>query len=170
VLEKVLINRINHHVFSHGFMNANQFGFIPQKGTIEAAMVIKAAVQESLEAGDVIPLVSLDVHGTNAAWRPGILKELRACDCPKNLYELTKSYFTQRIATLSTNSLRLEKETSRGFPQGSCCGPGFWNLQYNALLNEKFMDRTKVVAFADDLILATRGASVRAVENYVNAE
>ena len=29
VLEKVLINRINHHVFSQGFMNANQFGFIP---------------------------------------------------------------------------------------------------------------------------------------------
>jgi hypothetical protein len=58
----------------------------------------------------------------------------------------------------------------RGCPQGSCCGPGFWNLQYNALLNVKFMERTKVVAFADDLILATRGASVRAVENYVNAE
>jgi hypothetical protein len=67
-------------------MNANQFGFIPQKGTIEAAMVIKAAVQESLEAGDVIALVSFDVHGSfNAAWWPGILKELRACDCPKNL-------------------------------------------------------------------------------------
>ena len=30
VLEKVLINRIN-HVFSQGFMNANRFGFIPQK-------------------------------------------------------------------------------------------------------------------------------------------
>jgi hypothetical protein len=32
------------------------------------------------------------------------------------------------------------------------------------------MARTKVVAFADDLILVTRGESVRAVENYVNAE
>ena len=32
------------------------------------------------------------------------------------------------------------------------------------------MERTKVVAFADDLILATRGASITAVENYVNAE
>ena len=32
------------------------------------------------------------------------------------------------------------------------------------------MERTKVVAFADDLILATTGASIRAVENYVNAE
>jgi hypothetical protein len=29
VLEKVLINRINHHVFSHDFMNRNQYGFTP---------------------------------------------------------------------------------------------------------------------------------------------
>ena len=32
------------------------------------------------------------------------------------------------------------------------------------------MDRTKVVAFADDLIIATRGGSVKAVEHYVNVE
>ena len=41
VLEKVLINRINHHVFSLGFMNSNQYGFTPQKGTIYAAMEVK---------------------------------------------------------------------------------------------------------------------------------
>ena len=32
------------------------------------------------------------------------------------------------------------------------------------------MDRTKVMAFADDLIIATRGGSVKAVENYVKVE
>jgi len=32
------------------------------------------------------------------------------------------------------------------------------------------MKRTKVVAFADNLIIATRGESARAVENYVNVE
>jgi len=31
MLEKILINRINHHVFSRGHMNENQFGFRPQK-------------------------------------------------------------------------------------------------------------------------------------------
>jgi len=30
--------------------------------------------------------------------------------------------------------------------------------------------RTKLVAFADDLIIVTRGESVRAVENYVSVE
>jgi hypothetical protein len=67
------------------------------------------------------------------------------------------------------NSLRM-KERSRGCPQGSCCSPGFWNLQFNLLLELKFMAQTKVVAFADNLIMATRGDSVGVVENYVNVE
>ena len=32
------------------------------------------------------------------------------------------------------------------------------------------MFRTKVVAYADDLIMATRGVSIRAVENYTYVE
>jgi hypothetical protein len=114
--------------------------------------------------------VSLDVQvAFGVAWWLGILKGLRECGCPKNLYELTKSYITQRTATWSTNCLRTEKEISRGIPI-SCCGPGFWNLQCNSLLEIKYMARTKVMAFADDLMMATRCESVRAVENYVNVE
>jgi hypothetical protein len=51
VLEKLLINRINHHAFFREHMNENQFGFRPQKITVDAAMAIKAFVQESLDAG-----------------------------------------------------------------------------------------------------------------------
>ena len=43
-------------------------------------------------------------------------------------------------------------------------------MQYNSLLELKYIKITKLVAFADDLIIATRGESVRAVENYVNVE
>jgi len=166
VLEKLLINRINHHAYFRGHMNENQFGFRPKKSTVDAAMAIKAFVQESLDAGEVIALISLDVHGAfDAAWWPGVLRELRESKCPKNLYRLTMSYFTQRTAVLSTNSLRTEEAISRGCPQGSCCGPGFWNLQFNSLLQLKFMTRTKVVAYANDLLIATRRDSIRAVEN-----
>ena len=69
MLVKVLINRINHHVFSQGFTNKNQYGLTPQKGTIDAAMEIKEIVKEGLSAGEVIALVSLDVKGAfDAAW------------------------------------------------------------------------------------------------------
>jgi hypothetical protein len=64
----------------------------------------------------------------------------------------------------------MEKQVSRGCPQGSCCGPGYWNIQYNTLLNLACKDKTKVVAFADDLILAIRADSIRAVKNYSNGD
>ena len=143
VLEKIMIDRINHHVYSNGYMNENQHGFRPQKYHRCGYGNKKNLVEQGLACGEVIALVSLDVLGAfDAAWWPGILKELRYCKCPKNICELTKSYFTQRSAVMTTNTLRIEKEISRGFPQGSCSGPGFWSLQYNSLLQLKFMDRT----------------------------
>ena len=165
VLEKLLINRLNHHVYSREHMNENQFGFRPQKSTIDAAMVVKEFVQDSLATRDVIALMSLDVQGSfDAGWWPAVLKEMRDCGSPKILYKLTKSNFTERTTILATNSIRMEKQLSRGCPQGACSAPGYWNLQYNSLLKIKYMDRTKVVAYADDLIMATRGVSIRAVE------
>jgi hypothetical protein len=127
---------------------------------VDAAMAIKTFVQENLDAGEVIALISLNVQGAfDAAWWPGVLRELKKSKCPKNLYNLTMSYFTQRTAALTMNSQRTEKPVSRGCSHGSCCGPGFWNLQFNSLLQFKFITRTKVVAYADDLLIAIRGNS-----------
>ena len=126
VLENVLINRIKYHVFSNAFMNIYQYGFTPQKGMIDAAMDVKEFVKVGLAPGDIIVLISLYVKGAfEAAWWPSILNGLRACGCPKNLNELTKSYFSQRIAILSTNNIRLEREVSKECPQGPCCGRVF---------------------------------------------
>ena len=46
VLDKLLINRINHNVFSHDHMSKNQYGFTPQKSTIDAAIAVKGFVEE----------------------------------------------------------------------------------------------------------------------------
>ena len=73
-------------------------------------------------------------------------------------------------ANLSTNNIRLEREVSKGCPQGSCCGPGFWNMQFNSLLKLKFKARTKAVTFTDDPMVAVRGDSASVVENYSNGE
>ena len=64
----------------------------------------------------------------------------------------------------------IEALITRGCPQGSCCGPGMWNIYYNSLLNLNFTHRTKTIAFADDLILAIRGRTVTEAENMANIE
>jgi len=109
----------------------------------------------------------LNVQGAfDAAWWPAFLRELLESKCPKILYNLTKSYFTQRTAALMMNSIRVEKPESSGSPQVSYVGPVLFNLQFNSLLQLKFMARTKVVAYADDLLIAVGRDSTRVEENY----
>jgi len=59
---------------------------------------------------------------------------------------------------------------TEGCPQASCCGPGFWDIQYNSLLNLEFGKRTKAIASADDLLIAVKAETVREAENYANIE
>jgi hypothetical protein len=47
-----------------------------------------------------------------------------------------------------------------GCPQGSCCGPGFWNVLYNALLNLEFFSYTKIITFAEDFAILNYGKTL----------
>jgi hypothetical protein len=71
---------------------------------------------------------------------------------------------------MTTNSIRIERSVTKGCPQGSCRRPGFWNLPYNSLFKLEFTSHSKVIAFADDLIILTKGESTVEAENYMNLE
>jgi hypothetical protein len=125
-----------HHVYMNNLLNHNQFGFTPKKSTTDAAMAVKEFVEEGLRQGFITILVSLDVRGAfDATWWSRILKTLKDFNCPRNVYCLTKSYLSERTAVMTTNTLQVERDVSKGCPQGSCCGSGFWIIQYNSLLN-----------------------------------
>jgi len=117
-------------------------------------MEVKIFIVESLRLKQCTLIVSLDTKGAfDAAWWPSILKQLRELKCPKNLYKLSASSFSNRTPTSSINNYKTEKEVQKGCPHGSCCNSDFWNVMYNSLLNLKFNSRTKVIAFADDLFM-----------------
>jgi hypothetical protein len=64
----------------------------------------------------------------------------------------------------------MEKNITRGYPQESSCRRGFWNIQYNTLLNLRYTNHTKTVAFADDLVIMIKAESIREAENIANVE
>jgi len=134
-------------------------------------MALKTFVQDSLNEGQYVALISLHVKcGFDAAWWPSILTSLKTLKCPSNLYNLCVSYFNERSATLILNSTMEQREISKGCPQGFTSGPGFWNMQYNSLLNLEYKKNTKVIAYADDLMILTKGKTQVEVENYANIE
>jgi len=171
ILEKLLIDRINHHLYSKRLINENQYGFRPQRSTVDASMAVKGFVHTHLQQRNVVIMTSLDVQGAfDAAWWPAILHNLRNLECPRNLYNLTRSYFSDRVAILCANTYSKEKKVTKGCPQGSCCGPGYWNILYNSLLDQEFTSHTKTIAFADDLAILTYGESTTEAEAYANSD
>jgi hypothetical protein len=90
--------------------------------------------------------------------------------CPRNLNKLTQNYSSDRVATFHANTYKVERKVSMGCPQGSCCGPGFWTILYNALLNLEFSSHTKVIAFADDLAILTQGKTPSEAEVGANSD
>ena len=152
-------------------MSKNQYGFTPQTSTVDAVMALKYFVLDSLNDGQYVALISLDVKGAfDAAWWPSILTSLKTLKCPRNLYNLCVSYFNERSATLILNCSMEQRKISKGCPQGSASGPGFLNFQYNSLLNLEYKKNTKVIAYADDLMILTKGKTQVEVENYANIE
>jgi len=83
---------------------------------------------------------------------------------------LSKEYLSNRTAVITTNNPIIERKVTRGCPQGSCCGPTFRNILYNSLLSLELTSHSKAIAFADDLIILTRGETVAEAENYMNIE
>ena len=153
VLEKIVINRIMHHMHSNNFMSKNQYGFTLQTSMVDAVMALKDYVHDSINDGQYVAVISLNVNGAfDAACWPGILASLRNLRCPGNLYRLCGSYFTERTSFLAMNNCIVQRKISKGCPQGSVSGPGFWNLLYNSLLNLEYTKNTKVIAYTDDLM------------------
>jgi len=63
VLNRIMIDRNMYHVHTSVGLNSNQFDFIPQRGTVDAAMAVKEIFEENLKEKNCTAGVSLDVRG-----------------------------------------------------------------------------------------------------------
>ena len=98
-------------------------------------MEVKSFIQTILENKGLVIMASLDVQGAfDSAWWPAILQGLRDFNCPRNLYTLNKDFFNNRTAIITNKNFTMERLITKGCPQGSCLGPGFWNILYNSVL------------------------------------
>ena len=81
-----------HHIYRTEYLNKNQYGFTPQKSTVDAAMELKQYIEPHTERGEVAITISLDVQGAfDSAWWPAILQRMREGKCPNNLYNLVQT-------------------------------------------------------------------------------
>ena len=61
VIEKLLINSINHYMYNNELLIDSQYGFTPQKSTTDAAMEAKKFIIPELENRKFVIMIGLEV-------------------------------------------------------------------------------------------------------------
>lgn len=164
LLERLLCERLSEHRVARG-LHPNQFGFRPGKSTEDAVNQLVTEVQNS--DAKYVMAIFIDIAGAfDNLWWPALFRELRAMECPAALYGMLKSYCEDRYVLLRCPEETVQKHITKGCPQGSICGPIFWDIMMDTLLNE--LDNVRqvrsAVAYADDLAVIIEGNSRKELE------
>ena len=97
------------------------------------------------------------------------MERLRRTQCPRNIHRLIHSYLDGRSVSLDFADARVTKRMTKGCIQGSVCGPTFWNLILDELLQLQLPTGCHVQAYADDVMLLVTAKTSDAVEAAANA-
>ena len=153
VLERILISRLETKV-SHR-MSSRQYGFRPGRNTEDAWNYVKHNV--SMSDSRYVLGIFVDFKGAfdYLCWDV-VLGKLNECGCQE--MALWRSYFSGRRAFVRGVNDEVSKNVERGCPQGSISGPFIWNLMMDDLLDQ-LQSESKVVAYADDLLILVEGRS-----------
>ena len=158
-LDSLMAKRMTWHLRSKNMLSDLQYGFTPQRSTVDALMPVTALLRECQHRQRHAIVISLDIAGAfdGARWHH-ILSAMKRRNVPANIYRLAKSYFSNRVVIAETETCRLERQQTMGCPQGSPSGPHFWSVLYDDVLRLEYPEGVRVQAFADDLLVIATSA------------
>ncbi|KAL0812203.1 hypothetical protein ABMA28_009578 [Loxostege sticticalis] len=169
LLERLINNRLIHHLESTHSSASNQYGFKNQKSTVLAINSALDIIRTAKTNGEQVIAVSLDIRAAfDRAWWPAIFRRLRDVNCPRNIYLLLLSYVQDREVQIQFADCRVTKFMSRGCIQGSVIGPTMWNLILDDLLTSAMPIGCKLQAYADDVLLIAHADNNFALECITN--
>ncbi|GBN71133.1 Retrovirus-related Pol polyprotein from type-1 retrotransposable element R1 [Araneus ventricosus] len=153
-LDKLVTQRLFHHLLSNSHLHEHQFGFTPGRSAPEAIILLKSWIATARQQEKHSVVVSLDIKSAfSRVWWPLVLHNLKKYDCPRNLFGVVASFLSDRQVRMEYGTSTVTRSYSAGCPQGSNSGPLLWLLIANDALNLHFADDIKILAYADDFYL-----------------
>jgi hypothetical protein len=142
----------------------------PKKITVDAALAVKSFIRDHLLQKNCVAMVGLDVKGAfDTACGHAYLAIYGTYDSQKSVRPVSR--LLQRYDSFSTSKHPFNKENcDKWLSSEFVLWPGYWNIMYNALLNLNFSSHTKVIAFADDLAVLTKGKTPSEAEAFANSD
>lgn len=124
---KLVTNTLVYHVSSQDFLHRSLFGFTTGVGTEHTLHELRMTVEVIQNRDNDCFLVMLEVKGTfnKLWWWSSIFDALGRMRCPRNLFNLVKSFLSERKVKYRTEILFLIHEYNVSCPQASNSSPFF---------------------------------------------
>ncbi|GBM78144.1 Retrovirus-related Pol polyprotein from type-1 retrotransposable element R1 [Araneus ventricosus] len=154
ILDRLVTQRIFHHLLKNKKISDRQFGFTPGRSAPEAILHLKDWISIARSQGKHSVIISLDVKSAfSRVWWLLVLYNLQEMDCPRNLFQLVASFLDRRSISFKYGDSGTTKDYSVGCPQGSNSGPLYWLLVINDALEIDIGEDVKLLTYADDIYL-----------------
>jgi hypothetical protein len=126
--ERVLMPQLASFLIEH--IPSNQFGFLPDTGTLDVGVILADQISRALEARKDVRLVALDFQGAfDKVWWRGLLAHLWAVGVRSKAYQLFESYLSDRALFVVANGQISERVSIKsGVPQGAIWSPLLFDL------------------------------------------
>jgi hypothetical protein len=156
MLERIIVNRINQ--FRPNLDKCMiQFGFRKGKSTEDAInRLLRIIENQDMEGRKYVLSVFVDITGAfDHLWWPALLNSLRKLGIPEYLWNTIYNYLQDREVFYESSGTKISKHPTKGCPQGSVCGPTFWDITIDPCLQKlnTHPDVSGVVAYADDIVI-----------------
>ncbi|UYV82600.1 hypothetical protein LAZ67_22000078 [Cordylochernes scorpioides] len=151
IYEKVIKKKIYEYYMQNNLLSPKQHGFIKSKSTITALNNIIDIIMEH-KTKELTALVTIDIAGAfDNAWWPAILKIIDEDNLPESLIRTIQSYFKSRKTKFTYENLTINKQITKGCPQGGPLSPLLWIILLNDLLIKYQVPNSEVNQYFDDI-------------------
>ena len=154
LLEKIVVDRLNHLLEEKGLLNENQAGFRRNRCTTDQVLKLVQMATDKIQSkgeGSATIVTFFDFEKAyDKVWREGLLHKMIQMNIPHRYIQYVRHFLSARQTTVDVNGVKCTNfYLNEGLPQGSAISPLLF-LIFIKDIDEEITMHTTTSLFADD--------------------